>query len=539
MAEISLRTALTILVGIYLLYKLLSFVRFYIIGRRSGYPLVVTPLFTQHTLWQIVGPTFQVQLKRYLPTWLHEHVDIHIHGWEFRHKNAMHRRYGKVFAIVSPDECSLWIADPTVGATVLQRRKDFIQPDVVAKFMGVFGPTLIQSNGEDWTRQRRIIAPQLNETIMGEVWEESCRQARAMLEHLLQHPGGDTLTGLRSIAINVLGQAGYGQNQTWSPDFVEALGEDWQGPRVSYFKTIAMVTDRFVEAVLIPNSLKMLPCMPQSLRQLGRQMGKVPEYIKEILNEERNTKSSEVSKTRHNLLDMLVRFADRGEKDSSKLSLSEAEISGNLWVFTAAGFDTTANTMGYAVMFLAQYPQWQDWMREELSQLDANTSSWGYETFSQCPRVLAVMFETLRLFTPVLHSTRCVAATQQIADSDGTHVLTPPMNVFVSQQSIHRDPNIWGSDVDEFRPTRWLDDAGQVVTPAKGTFIPWSAGPRICPGMKMSEVEFVGAMATLFRHARCEPMQKGKLLQQMDDSISKLTLQVRELREVQLRWVPA
>lgn len=108
MAEMRLRTALAILAGIYLLYKLLSFIRFYIIGRRSGYPLVVTPLFTRHSLWQIVGPTFQVQLKRYFPTWLYEHLDIHIHGWEFRHKNAMHRRYGKIFVIVSPDECSLW-----------------------------------------------------------------------------------------------------------------------------------------------------------------------------------------------------------------------------------------------------------------------------------------------------------------------------------------------------------------------------------------------------------------------------------------------
>lgn len=132
-----------------------------------------------------------------------------------------------------------------------------------------------------------------------------------------------------------------------------------------------------------------------------------------------------------------------------------------------------------------------------------------------------------------------MVTTQQIADADGTHVLTPPMDVFVSQQSIHRDPNVWGADVDEFRPTRWINDAGQVVTPAKGTFIPWSGGPRICPGMKMSEVEFVGTMATLFRHARCEPMQEGRLQQQMEDSISKLTLQVRELREVQLRWVPA
>ncbi|OJZ90997.1 hypothetical protein ASPFODRAFT_41430 [Aspergillus luchuensis CBS 106.47] len=534
-----LRTALAILAGIYLLYKLLSFIRFYIIGRRSGYPLVVTPLFTRHSLWQIVGPTFQVQLKRYFPTWLYEHLDIHIHGWEFRHKNAMHRRYGKIFVIVSPDECSLWIADPTVGATVLQRRKDFDQPEVVAKFMGFFGPTLIQSNGEDWKRQRRIIAPQLNEAIMGEVWEEACRQARAMLEYLLQHPGGETLTGLRSIAINVLGQAGYGQNQPWSPDFVETLGQDWQDARVSYFKTIAMVTDRFVEAVLIPNSLKVMPFMPESIRQLGRQMLKVPEYVREILGEERNTKSSEVSKKRHNLLDMLVRYAQHGTESSAKLFLSEAEISGNLFLFTAAGFDTTANTMGYAVMFLAQYPQWQDWVREELSQLDADVSSWEYDVFAQCPRMLAVMYETLRLFTPVLHSTRCVATTQQIADADGTHVLMPPMDVFISQQSIHRDPNVWGADVDEFRPTRWIDDAGQVVTPAKGTFIPWSGGPRICPGMKMSEVEFVGTMATLFRHTRCEPMQKGKLQQQMEDSISKLTLQVRELREVQLRWVPA
>lgn len=257
--------------------------------------------------------------------------------------------------------------------------------------MGFFGPTLIQSNGEDWTRQRRIIAPQLNEAIMGEVWEEACLQARAMLEYLLQNPGGETLTGLRSIAINVLGQAGYGQNQPWSPDFVETLGQDWQDARVSYFKTIAMVTDRFVEAVLIPNSLKVMPFMPESIRRLGRQMLKVPEYVREILGEERNTKSSEVSKKRHNLLDMLVRYAQHGTESSAKLFLSEAEISGNLFLFTAAGFDTTANTMGYAVMFLAQYPQWQDWVREELFELDADVSSWGYDVFAQCPRMLAVM----------------------------------------------------------------------------------------------------------------------------------------------------
>ncbi|RAK96099.1 cytochrome P450 [Aspergillus ibericus CBS 121593] len=545
--ELTLRTVLAALVGLYFLYKVLSFARFYIIGRRSGFPLFVTPLFTQHIVWQIVGPTFEPQFRRYLPRWLYEHLDITINGWEFRHKNEVHRRFGKTYAVVSPDECSLWVADPTVASVVLQRRKDFVMPPIVAQFMGFFGPTLLQSNGEDWTRMRRIIAPNLNEAIMDTVWNETSRQAHSMLDYLLQHPGGETLNGFRSVAINVLGQAGYGQNQPWSPDFVSTLGQDWQGARVSYFKTIAMVTDRFLEAALIPSKLKTLPFMPKSLRLLGRQMANVPQYIKEILDEERNAKSSEPPKKRSNLMDLLVQFTDPGkERTSSTLFLSDSEISGNLWVFTAAGFDTTANTMGYAVMFLAMYPQWQDWMREELRSLDGDVSNWGYDVFPRCPRVLAVMLETLRLVSPVSHTTRSVATTQQIADSNGTHVLSPPMTVFVSQQSIHADADIWGADVDEFRPTRWLDEAGQTVVPPKGTFLPWSGGPRVCPGLKMSQVEFVATMATLFRHARCEPLpQEGmstealvaRLKELMDDSAPKLTMQVKQPNEVQLQWV--
>ena len=284
------------------------------------------------------------------------------------------------------------IADPTVASTVLQRRKDFVMPSIVAQFMGFFGPTLLQSNGEDWTRMRRIIAPNLNETIMDTVWNETSRQAHSMLGYLLQHPGGETLSGLRSVAINVLGQAGYGQNQPWSPDFMATLGQDWEGARVSYFKTIAMVTDRFLESALIPAKLKTLPFMPKYLRLLGRQMANVPQYVKEILDDERNAKLGESSKQRSNLMDLLVQFTDPDkERSLSSLFLTESEISGNLWVFTAAGFDTTANTLGYAVMFLAMYPQWQDWMREELRGLDADVSNWGYDVFPRCPRVMAVL----------------------------------------------------------------------------------------------------------------------------------------------------
>jgi cytochrome P450 len=120
------------------------------------------------------------------------------------------------------------------------------------------------------------------------------------------------------------------------------------------------------------------------------------------------------------------------------------------------------------------------------------------------------------------------------------------MTVYVSSQSIHSDPEIWGSDVLEFKPSRWINASGDLITPSKGTFLPWSAGPRMCPGMKMAQVEFVAAFATMFRSSKCHPLRcvqeteeelRKRLEYLMADSIPRLTLQIRDPKEVKLKWI--
>ncbi|OJJ42217.1 hypothetical protein ASPZODRAFT_137409 [Penicilliopsis zonata CBS 506.65] len=549
-----------IIVLLYIIYKIASFIRFYIIGRRTGFPLILTPIFSQGILWMVLGPTLQPVFQKYLPEWIYRRLDIVTNGWDFRRKNQMHLQLGKAFVVVSPDECSLWVGDPALAAVVLARRKDFVQPAIVAQFLDFFGTNILTSNGEDWQRQRRIIAPNLNESVMEVVWQESCQQARSMLGYQIQHgETNKTLDGLRSVAINVLGQAGYGQNQAWSPDFSKSIaseaspasGSEAPSARMAYFRTISMVTEHFAEAALIPAWIKTLPFMPAQLRLLGRQMQRVPEYIQAILEGETGSDENKDQMKRHNFLDVLVEFADnKNTSDSNKKSLflSKEEISGNLWIFTGAGFDTTANTMGYAVLLLAVYPQWQAWIQEELDDLVMDTSDWEYTTiFQHCPRLLAVMFETLRLYTPVAHVSRGVKSPQQLAAEKGTHLLLPPMNVYIVSQSLHMDASIWGPDVSEFNPARWIDQTtGQPVTPERGAFLPWSGGPRVCPGMKMSQVEFVATLATLFHGAKCEPVHTGvtvedarhRLKKMMDDSAPKLTLQVKDPKMVNLRWTP-
>lgn len=242
---------------------------------------------------------------------------------------------------------------------------------------------------DDRQRQRRIVAPNLNERISEAVWNESCEQAQEMLDYLSQRPGSQTLSGLRCLAINVLGQAGYGQAQPWLPELPIHSKKELNG-RAGYFSAMALITDMLPDAAFLPHKFLQMSFMPLARQALGHHLERIGQYTKDMLNDERKAAEHE-SGPRNNFLSSLVQFSDQGTDAKPALTLSEDEISGNLFVFSVAGFDTTANTMGYAVCLLATYPEWQDWVREELAALP-DISQWKYEeTFPKCQRTLAIM----------------------------------------------------------------------------------------------------------------------------------------------------
>jgi cytochrome P450 len=117
--------------------------------------------------------------------------------------------------------------------------------------------------------------------------------------------------------------------------------------------------------------------------------------------------------------------------------------------------------------------------------------------------------------------------------------------------ALHTSPSFWGPDALDFNPARWLQASESVeepalTTPPRGRFIPWSMGPRVCPGQKMSQVEFVAVIATLFRRCNAQPViKKGedtdgarqRLLDLMQDSQAVLTLQMNRPKDVLIQWM--
>jgi cytochrome P450 len=96
-----------------------------------------------------------------------------------------------------------------------------------------------------------------------------------------------------------------------------------------------------------------------------------------------------------------------------------------------------------------------------------------------------------------------------------------------------------------WRPGRWLDEKGELIQPPPGMYNPWTAGPRVCPGKKFSQVEFVAVIARLFQKGKVRPKtQAGEKQEEafkraksiVADSILDVTLHMVHPEGVRLVW---
>lgn len=229
-----------------------------------------------------------------------------------------------------------------------------------------------------------------------------------------------------------------------------------------------------------------------------------------------------------------------------------------VFIFNFAGHDTTAHTLTFATYFLAANPDVQDWVSEEINHVmgKRRPEAWVYSDFTSLKRCLAVMYETLRLYTPVPTS-KIVGGQepQPLTVAGRTLMLAPGTMIVPSYASLQTDPKHWGEDSLEWRPSRFIKaspsgslDDEEFMTPARGTFLAWSRGARDCIGRKFSQVEFVAVMATLFRIHRVYPVARGhwretvesarrRILRQIEnDSAPVLLLQMLHPEKSPLVW---
>ncbi|KAI7757195.1 hypothetical protein M8C21_007493 [Ambrosia artemisiifolia] len=149
--------------------------------------------------------------------------------------------------------------------------------------------------------------------------------------------------------------------------------------------------------------------------------------------------------------------------------------SGMVVVLLAAGSDTTAGTMEWAMSLLLNHPQVLKMAQDEIDMVIGNNRLLDGSDMPKLPYLQCIINETLRLFPPgpllVPHesSSDCVVGGYNIPR--GTMLL-------VNQWAIHHDPKLW-DDPETFKPERF---EGLEGTHDGFKLLPFGSGRRRCPG---------------------------------------------------------
>ncbi|KAK3326364.1 cytochrome P450 [Apodospora peruviana] len=358
-------------------------------------------------------------------------------------------------------------------------------------------------------------------------------------------------------ALNIIGYVGFGLRLLWpgqkpakdaDPKTVKYGSVDPPpGFTMSFGQSLGIVLERIIALLVIPwPILRILPF--HFAKEVWAAKEDYVKYMEEFLRLKiDDAKQGNKEKEGMDIMGQLARSSyavDASKKDGGKLK--DSEIIGNAFIMSVAGHETTANTVHFTLVYLAMNPAAQRRLQQDIDGLfkGAEPATWDYDKVVNpmlASYIGACINETLRLIPPVTQMPKMVSPdSDQVVTIDGNkHVLPAGMSITLVSLCVQRNPHWWptktsvrtgaSTDLDDYLPERWYratkteesgeeldqeeeteeggDEGGYqgsntsaaMYRPVRGSFIPFSDGPRSCLGRRIAMVEMIAALAVIFQ----------------------------------------
>ena len=322
------------------------------------------------------------------------------------------------------------------------------------------GKGLVLSEGEEWRKQRRILAPAFTPAHVSLFLPHFQEAAEALVESL--EPRANLSAAFQEAALDAACRALFSMPIGGHGQRLAALARAYvKGPgRPQLLDSFAPREDTL--AFLNPGR-----------RSFSRRWAV---EIRSIVAARRAHLDGQ-GERRQDLLDLLMAARD----PDTGAPLSDQALQDQTSTFIAAGFETTARVLFWTCYLLALAPEEQARLREEVRAFPSAQVK-ALADIGRWPRLRQVLLESMRLYPPAPLYTRVATGPDEIA---GRHIEAGTL-VMISPWLIHRHRKLW-DDPAAFDPDRFEGKPQDYLT--NGSYIPFGVGPRTCIGASFALAE--------------------------------------------------
>jgi cytochrome P450 len=193
----------------------------------------------------------------------------------------------------------------------------------------------------------------------------------------------------------------------------------------------------------------------------------------------------------HDLLSMLL--AARDEETGE--GMSDAQLRDEMVTLIVAGHETVASALTWAWYLLAQHPDAERRLHDELAAV-LGVRPPAVQDLPTLPYTRMVVEETLRLYPPAWLITRRALKTDEI----GGYGIPAGALVVVSPYLTHRHPSFW-ENPERFEPERFAPERSERP---RFAYFPFGGGPRLCIGNNFALMEAQLVLAAVAQRYRLE-----------------------------------
>ncbi|KAI0736683.1 cytochrome P450 [Fomitopsis betulina] len=445
---------------------------------------------------------------------------------------VMHERwveqYGHVFLFKGSVNANVVMTvDPKAINYILTHSHDYPKPEMTRFALSkIVGPGVLVVEGEQHRQQRRILNPAFGPAqIRGltDIFVDKARQLRDVWQAQVAKAGNtlnmDIVNGLNNMTLDVIGLAGFNYelhslNPENKPNELRhAFDTMFQAFFGTSLSVMAILRNAFPVLRIIPNQFARRTEEAQSVaRRIGMQLitEKKAAVMRAALEKGGEKEISGKSLHDRDLLTLLIK-ANMSTDIPENQRLSDEDVLAQVPTFLVAGHETTSSGTAWCLFALAQAPEVQVKLREELWSVQTENPT--MDELNALPYLEAVVRETMRVHAPVSGTIRVSAKDDVVplerpyVDTQGTvcdHIRVPKGTRFsIPILVMNRSKEFWGADAHKFKPERWINggipEAAHQIPGVWGHMMTFIGGPRACIGYRFSLVEMKALLFTLIR----------------------------------------